>query len=523
MIIPDWLFKEEQAPIKKKIQKVYNPKTLQQLARQNIEMNDKELDEEIAKKMINPYYFIDENLKIGFKINLESHNINHANSLLNIEPNFPDNGIETRYINIILKEMATNYARLINPYKFKYHIIFSASFYRVNEEDQRSDEIELFINLNINNNLTETDINNIDVKSQLEHQIQVHETKESGWIFDKINSMKIRFYKTEELNGSSYVKIPLRPNALINIKNNDKYYCFIWSILASLHPCENDHPNRVTNYIQYFNELNFQSFYFTNGFKCSDLQKFNDLNNLSVNIFELNFYQDKNKWKHNSIPKEISKNKSDRVVDLLIYTNHYALIKKLNVFLGDHHKNFICRRCLSSYTSENMLRIHKQKGENNDITTIRTSPGSHLHWKNHFHKNPLYFRIYADFEADNENDNSIVGNKTTDIYKQNPVLNGYRIVSELEDVLQSGYYKSPSGYDNVDWFVEEVIKLEKKWLSIFKTLRKISLRNKKMKKIIEMVTFVDFVKKKYYLIKLEIIVILLVNIEDQLVVNVILT
>ena len=367
--------------------------------------------------------------------------------------------------------MASIYARLINQYKFKYHILFSASFYKINEEDQRSDEIELFINLNINNNLTETDINKINVKSQLEHQIQVQETKESGWIFDKINSMKIRFYKTEELNGSSYVKIPLRSNALINTKNNDKY-CFIWSILASFHPCENDHPNRVSNYIQYFNELNFQNFDFTNGFKCSDVHKFNELNNLSVNIFELNFYEDKNKWKHKLIPIEISKNKSDRVVDLLIYKNHYALIKKLNVFLGDHHKNFICRRCLNSYTSENMLRIHKPKCENNDITTIRTSTESHLHWKNHFHKNPSYFRIYADFEADNEKDNSIVGNKTTNIYKQNPVLNGYRKVSELEDVLQSGCHKSPLGYDNVDWFVDEVMKLENKMAFYFKNTQK---------------------------------------------------
>ena len=211
-------------------------------------MNDKELDKEIAKKMINPYYFIDENLKIGFKINLESHNNNHAKSLLNIQPNFPDIGTETRYINKILKEMATIYARLINQYKFKYHILFSASFYKNNEEDQRSDEIELFINLKINNILTQTDINNIDVKSQLEQQIQVQETKKSGWFFDKINAMKIRFYKTDELNGSSYVKIPLRSNALINIKNNDKY-CFSWSILASRHPCENDHPNRVSIYI----------------------------------------------------------------------------------------------------------------------------------------------------------------------------------------------------------------------------------------------------------------------------------
>ena len=167
-------------------------------------------------------------------------------------------------------------------------------------------------------------------------------------------------------------------------------------------------------------------------------------------------------------PIEISKSESDKVIDLLIYKNHYALIKKLNVFLGDHHKTFIYRRCLSSYTSENMLLLHELKCENIDITTIRTSPDSHLHWKEHFHKNPLYFRICADFEADNEKDKSIVGNKATNIYKQNPVLNGYRIESELEDVLQSGYHKSPLGDDIVDWFVDEVINLENKKAFYFK-------------------------------------------------------
>ena len=49
------------------------------------------------------------------------------------------------------------------------------------------------MNLNINNNLTESDIDNVDVRYQLEHQIQVQETKKSGWIFDKIISMKISF------------------------------------------------------------------------------------------------------------------------------------------------------------------------------------------------------------------------------------------------------------------------------------------------------------------------------------------
>ena len=206
--------------------------------------------------------------------------------------------------------------------------------------------------------------------------------------------------------------------------------------------------------------------------KDSNVHRFNELNTLSINIFELNFHQDQNKWKHKLIPIEISKNNSNRVIDLAIYKNHYVPIKNLDVFLGDHNKKFICRRCLSSYTSENMLMKHKEKCGDDNITTIRTSNESHLHWKKHFHKNPLYFRIYADFEADNEEDNSIVGDKTTNIYKQNPVLNGYRIVSELEDVLKSEYYKSPLGYNNVDWFVYEVIKLENKMAFYFKNTNK---------------------------------------------------
>ena len=81
-----------------------------------------------------------------------------------------------------------------------------------------------------------------------------------------------------------------------------------------------------------------------------------------------------------------------------------------------------------------MLKIHKSK--NNEITTIGTSLDSHLLWKNHFHKNPFYFRIYADFVADNEKDSCSIGNKTTNIYKQNPVLNGYHVESDSEDVLK---------------------------------------------------------------------------------------
>ena len=169
-------------------------------------------------------------------------------------PKIPEFEIEFRYINKIIKQFSAFYARLINQYNFKYHTLFSASFYKINEEDQRNNEIEFFIKLNINHNLTEADNDNIDVRSQLEHQFQIQEVKKSGWIFDKINSMKISFYKTGELNGLSYVKILLRSSAIINIQNVEKC-CFVWSFLAYLHPCEKTHPSRVKSYLQYFKEL----------------------------------------------------------------------------------------------------------------------------------------------------------------------------------------------------------------------------------------------------------------------------
>ena len=245
------------------------------------------------------------------------------------------------------------------------------------------------------------------------------------------------------MDGASYVEIPLRSSVILNIRNNDKY-CFIWSIFARLHPCESTHPSIVNSFLQYSNELNFQSFDISNGFKCSDVHGFNDRNNLSVNIFELKFYQDGDKLKHNLIPIEITKTDSYRVVDLLFYKTHYALIRKLNVFL-DHYRNFICRRRLISYTCRNALKNHKEKCGDDNICTVRKSIESHLYWKNHFHKNPLYFIIYADFGADNEIDNSKAGDKTTNIYKQIPVLNRYYIKSKLEDFLESGSYESPLG------------------------------------------------------------------------------
>ena len=143
--------------------------------------------------MINPYYFTDRNLKAGFKINLDSHHINHANSKLTVLPKNPEFRIEVRYIIKIRKELSIIYARVISQYEFRYQTVFSSRFDKQDENNQVLDEKELFINVNINHNLTQTDIDSIDVKSPLEHQIQQQEMKDSGCRFDKNNSTTVYF------------------------------------------------------------------------------------------------------------------------------------------------------------------------------------------------------------------------------------------------------------------------------------------------------------------------------------------
>ena len=80
--------------------------------------------------------------------------------------------------------MSTFYARIKNQYKFKYQTIFSARFNKQNEDNQVVQEIELYINQNNVQSLTESDIIVIHNKSHLDLQIEYEEMKESALRID---------------------------------------------------------------------------------------------------------------------------------------------------------------------------------------------------------------------------------------------------------------------------------------------------------------------------------------------------
>ena len=92
-------------------------------------------------------------------------------------------------------------------------------------------------------------------------------------------------------------------------------------------------------------------------------------------------------------------------------------------------------------------------------------------FKKHFHKILPYFRVYVDFECSNKREDSHIGYKTTKFLNQNPTCNGFCLVSELNIVLQS-VYRSCFSENNVEWFVDEVIKTENKMKFYFEKTKK---------------------------------------------------
>ena len=200
--------------------------------------------------------------------------------------------INKYHINNIVKQMSIKYGELIRQFKFK--IRFYANVrYLLEHEDEMPEVVNHYIGVDIIDNLTRLQLNDLDIMTDLDNEIENRDMEGSGWNVQGINHLKIYFHKTNPINGRTYIKFPIRTNAILNIQNKDTY-CFVWSILAYIHPIDDkNHPYRVSKYIPYRNELNITNIDFTNGMKITDIGKFENLNNqLSINVFEYSTDED---------------------------------------------------------------------------------------------------------------------------------------------------------------------------------------------------------------------------------------
>ena len=155
------------------------PESLNQLMRNYIRSNKK-----IEQRIKNPDYDNGRKLQIELKIDKDYPCLTF----------FIEGNVELYYINHIIKQLSNIYVRLINQYKFRYQTVFLTVF-----DKQNGDEKELFIDLNISYNLTQSDIDKIDVISLLRHKIYNEEMTDFDWQFYKINSMTVYFYNDSNI------------------------------------------------------------------------------------------------------------------------------------------------------------------------------------------------------------------------------------------------------------------------------------------------------------------------------------
>ena len=351
--------------------------------------------------------------------------------------------------------MSIKYGELIRQFKFKIRFYANVK-YLLELEDGLSEEVNHYIGVDIINILTRLQLNDIDIMTDLDNEIENRDIEGSGWNVQGINHLKIYFHKTNPINGQTYVEFPIRTNAILNIQNNDTY-CFLWSILACIHPVI-ENPHRVSKYIPYQNELNINDIDFSNGMRITDIDKFENLNNqLSINVFEYSEEEDND---YKLVPLYISKNiENRRIVDLILYKNHYILLKKLHVFIGKHDNIYVCRNCLSSYSVQSELITHKKSCGNKNKSVYIPSKETHVKWNKYYQKMPIYSIIFADFEARNEpiiNQDNVVS-KTIDVCKQIRCCNGFYVINKINDLpIKMDYYKSIFGENNVKWFLNKV-------------------------------------------------------------------
>ena len=256
-------------------------------------------------------------------------------------------------------------------------------------------------------NLEKTEVKDIlkEMIKEILNTLSIYLKNGSGWYFKEVIRLEVHIVEYKAMKGGSYIPLPnfiMRKKAIINMENGDNK-CFLWSILRYLHPREKHSP-RISDLKKYENDLNFKEINFP--VKVKDITKFENQNPVlpGINIFSVN---DNNKV----YPLRINQKDCQKSLDLFFHSDgekqHYSLIKNFTRLVRSQYtshkssKIYICKKCLTHYTKEDLLEKHIKYCGSNETTGVKmpTKENSILKFKHHFKKLSLPFIIYADFEC----------------------------------------------------------------------------------------------------------------------------
>ena len=236
------------------------------------------------------------------------------------------------------------------------------------------------------------------------NSIEIYVANGSNWNIKEVVQLEIHTVEYNPNKGSSYIDLPSwikNKKAIINIKNKDDK-CFLWCILRYLHPKERD-AEWIGDLKKYEYSLNTKSINFPMDVK--DIKKFEKLNPQlpEINVF---YEEDKNDIR----PAREVKRDCKNTIDLFLIEEdgkkHYTLVKNFHRLIRSQKtkskdgKIFICKRCFSHSTKEELLDKHIKYCSNNKTAVVKMpEPNTYLYFKNYYKQLPIPFVVYADFEC----------------------------------------------------------------------------------------------------------------------------
>ena len=337
--------------------------------------------------------------------------------------------------------------------RYKFQLSYLAKFSKIVNGEENV--FHKWVKSDFNYNHAQSAVGSYEnVHNILMQKLDDEQLEGSGFVLNGIVNVIMEVYKVNDIQASSWVELPEKyknNKSIINIKNDDQY-CFLWCILAHLFPVE-DHKNRTSSYSMNLNKLILNGLEFP--MKIKDIPKFENLNNLNVNVFELT--------KTVLTPIHINTNYDQPQIDLMLYQNHYCLITKLHCLLNkDSHMKWVCRRCLTAFSSQPVLFDHIERCIKQQPTNITFSWKDHLKFEDYHMKVPIPIRVYADFECINQPTDDREAAPQV-LFKQIPIAVGFYIISPFGNNYSS-YFGEPctEGQQSaVTWFVNEMLTLEK--------------------------------------------------------------
>ena len=188
--------------------------------------------------------------------------------------------------------------------------------------------------------------------------------------------------------------------------------CFIWSILRYLYPKEKD-AQYLKDLRKYEFSLNTKGLSFP--LKLKDITKFEKLNPeiSGINVFSndgMTIY-----------PLRMAERDCKNTIDLFLHEedgdSHYSLIKNFHRLIKSQltkskdGKIFICKRCFTHFTKEELLEKHIKYCSNNQTVAVKMPElNTYLHFKNYYKQLPIPFVVYGDFECFTKTMNSCTPN-----------------------------------------------------------------------------------------------------------------